>query len=230
MDKEVPDPTVTEHELRILIKALTKSVEYIHKRTLILTLIAGLLIGFGAGVLISNFTSMGQRKPPEAEILLKNSEDTLKELQHLRSIVDSLNVAKPGNTDAMPAVDEKVSSVPQTKAEAVQVTKDVAAPAEINKIHIHYARQEDKQMAEAFSGFLRKKGYTSVDTERIQHKWRDIRYFYGEDRQAALLLQKQFNDFVADSSSAKGINLKIKNLGKSYPQAQKGSLEVWVFF
>jgi hypothetical protein len=85
-------------------------------------------------------------------------------------------------------------------------------------------------MAEAFSDFLRKKGYASVDTERIQHKCRDIRYFHGEDRQAALLLQKQFNDFVGDSTVAKGINLKIKNLGKSYPRAQRGSLEVWVFF
>jgi hypothetical protein len=130
----------------------------------------------------------------------------------------------------MTPVDEKVSSVPQRKAETVQGIKDVVASAGFNKIHIHYARQRDKEMAEAFSDFLRKKGYGSVETERIQHKWRDIRYFHGEDRQAALLLQKHFNDFVADSTAAKGINLKIKNLGKSYPQAQKESLEIWVFF
>jgi hypothetical protein len=230
MDEEASDPIVSEHELRILIKALTKSVEYIHRRHLILTLIAGLLIGFGAGILITNLSSMGQRKLPEAEILLKRSEDTLKELQQLRSMVNGLNAAKTGNTDGMTTPDEKVSAAPQIKAETAPGTKDVAAPAKINKIHIQYARQKDKQMAEAFSDFLRKKGYASVDIERIQHKWRDIRYFHGEDRQAALLLQKQFNDFVADSTAAKGINLKIKNLGKSYPRAQKGSLEVWVFF
>jgi hypothetical protein len=230
MDKDAPDPIVSEHELRILIKALTKSVEYIHKRYFILAFIAGLLIGFGAGVLIANIASVGQRKLPETEILLKKSDDTLQELHQLRSMVNSLNAAKTGGTNGRTAVDEKGSAVPQRKAETVQGIKDVVAPAGINKIHIHYARQEDKEMAEAFSDFLRKKGYTSVDTERIQHKWRDIRYFHGEDRQAALLLQKQFNDFVADSTAAKGINLKIKNLGKSYPRAQKGSLEVWVFF
>jgi nucleoid-associated protein YgaU len=230
MDKDASDPIVSEHELRILIKALTKSVEYIHKKHFILTFIAGLLIGIGAGVLITNFASLGQRKLPDVEILLKKSDDTLQELQQLRSIVNSLNTAKPGNTDGSAAVDEKGSAGPQGKAEAVQGTKDVVAPAAINKIHIHYARQKDKEKAEAFSDFLRKKGYTSIDTERIQHKWRDIRYFHDEDRQAALLLQKQFNDFVADSTAAKGINLKIKNLGKSYPRAQKGSLEVWVFF
>jgi len=230
MDKESSNPIVSEHELRILIKALTKSVEYTHRRHLILIFIAGLLIGIGAGVLITNFAGLGQRKLPEAEILLKKSDDTLQELQQLRSIVNSLNTAKTGNPDGRAAVDEKESAVPQGKEEAVHRTKDVVAPAAINKIHIQYARQRDKEMAEAFSDFLRKKGYASIDTERIQHKCRDIRYFHDEDRQAALLLQKQFNDFVADSTAAKGIKLKIKNLGRSYPRAQKGSLEVWVFF
>jgi hypothetical protein len=162
--------------------------------------------------------------------LLKRADEILQELQQLRSMVNSLNAAKTGNTDGKTAVIEKGSVAPQRKAETVRGIKDVVAPAGINKIHIHYARQEDKEMAEAFSDFLRKKGYASVVTEKIQHKWRDIRYFHGEDRQAALLLQKQFNDFVAGSTAAKEINLKIKNLGKSYPRAQKGSLEVWVFF
>ena len=230
MDKDASDVNVSEHELRVLIKALTKSVEYIHRKYFILTFIAGLLIGFGAGVLFTNLTGVSQRKLPDAEVLLKKSDETLQELQQLRSMMNSLNAAKTGNTDGKTAVDDKGSVASQRKAETVQGVKDVVAPAGINKIHIHYARQEDKEIAEAFSDFLRKKGYASVVTEKIQHKWRDIRYFHGEDRQAALLLQKQFNDFVAGSTAAKEINLKIKNLGKSYPRAQKGSLEVWVFF
>jgi hypothetical protein len=230
MDKDASDPIVSEHELRVLIKALTKSVEYIHKRHFILTFIAGLLIGFGAGVLIANLASMNQKKFPDAEVLLKKADETLQELQLLRSTMNSLNAAKTGITDGKTVVIEKGSIAPQKKAEGVQVIKDISAPPAVNRIHIHYARQEDKEMAEAFSDFLRKKGYASVYTEKIQHKWRDIRYFHGEDRQAALLLQKQFNDFVAHSTSAKEINLKIKNLGKSYPRAQKGSLEVWVLF
>jgi len=230
MDKDASDVNVSEHELRVLIKALTKSVEYIHRKYFILTFIAGLLIGFGAGVLFTNLTGVSQRKLPDAEVLLKKSDETLQELQQLRSMMNSLNAAKTGNTDGKTAVDDKGSVASQRKAETVQGVKDVVAPAGINKIHIHYARQEDKKIAEAFSVFLRKKGYASVVTEKIQHKWRDIRYFHGEDRQAALLLQKQFNDFVAGATAAKEINLKIKNLGKSYPRAQKGSLEVWVFF
>jgi len=230
MDKDAPDTNVSEHELRVLIKALTKSVEYIHKRHFILTFIAGLLIGFGAGVLITNVASMNQKKFPDAEALLKKADETLRELQQLRSMMNSLNAAKAGNTDGKTAVIEKESIAPQRKAETVKVIKYVSLPSAVYKVHIHYARQEDKEMAEAFSDFLRNKGYASVDTEKIEHKWRDIRYFHGEDRQAALLLQKQFNDFVAHSTVAKEINLKVKNLGKSYPRVQKGSLEVWVLF
>jgi hypothetical protein len=36
--------------------------------------------------------------------------------------------------------------------------------------------------------------------------------------------------FIAGSAYAKKVNLNIRNLGKIYPRAQKGSLEVWVFF
>ena len=230
MDKDASDVNVSEHELRVLIKALTKSVEHIHRRYFILTFIAGLLIGFGAGVLFTNLAGVSQRKLPDAEVLLKKSDETLKELQQLRSMMNSLNAAKAGNTDEKTAVDDKGSVASQKKAETVQGIMAVVAPARVNKVHIHYARQKDKVMAEAFSDFLRKKGYASIDTEKIQHKWRDIRYFHGEDKQAALLLQKQFNDFVTVSTATKEINLKIKNLGKSYPRARKGSLEVWVYF
>jgi hypothetical protein len=230
MDKDASDPIVSEHELRVLIKALTKSVEYIHKRHFILTFIAGLLIGLGAGFLITNLADMNQKKAPDAEVLLKKADETLQELQQLRSVMNSLNAAKTGDTGEKKSVLERESIAPQRKADGDQIIKDISASPVVSKISIHYARQEDKEMAEAFSDFLRKQGYTSVDTERIQHKWRDIRYFHGEDRQAALLLQKQFNDFVAHSTSAKKVNLKIKNLGKIYPRVQKGSLEVWVHF
>ncbi|MGO9136500.1 MAG: hypothetical protein ACLP9S_08505 [Syntrophales bacterium] len=228
MNKDTSDVNVSEHELRVLIKALTKSVEYIHRRYLILTFIVGLLVGFGAGLLFTNLAGVSLRKLPDAEVLLKKSDQTLQELQQVKSMMNSLNAAKPGNADEKAAVDDKGSVASQKKAETVQ--GDVLAPTVVNKVHIHYAQQKDKIMADAFSDFLRKRGYASVDTEKIQQKWRDIRYFHSEDKQAALLLQKQFNDFVADSTAAKGINLKIKNLSKSYPQAQKGSLEVWVYF
>jgi hypothetical protein len=230
MDKDAADPVISEHELRVLIKALTKSVEYIHKRHLVLTFIAGLLIGLGAGFLIANPANMNQKKTPDAEVLLKKADETLQELQQLRSVMNSLNAARSAATGEGTAVPERESIAPQKKTEGAGGINVISASPTSSKIHIQYARQEDREMVEAFSDFLRKQGYTSVDTERIHHSWSDIRYFHGEDRQAALILQKQFSDFVAQSTSAKKINLTIKYLGKSYPRAQKGSLEMWLHF
>jgi hypothetical protein len=36
--------------------------------------------------------------------------------------------------------------------------------------------------------------------------------------------------FIAGSAYAKKVNLNIRDLGQIYPGAQKGLLEVWVFF
>lgn len=36
--------------------------------------------------------------------------------------------------------------------------------------------------------------------------------------------------FITNSAYAKKVKLNIKDLGKIYSKAQKGSLEVWVFF
>jgi hypothetical protein len=71
--------------------------------------------------------------------------------------------------------------------------------------------------------------YASFDTEEIRHRWRDIRYFHERDIEQALLLQKQFNEFVKDRAPRE-INLKVKNLSRRYPRAKRGSIEVWVYF
>ncbi|HUH66952.1 MAG TPA: hypothetical protein VLZ07_11005 [Syntrophales bacterium] len=227
MDKDAPNASVSEQELRILIKALTKSVEYIHKRYLILAVIAGLVIGIGIGVLVANIAGMGQRLPDTAA-LLNRSDQALLELRQLRSDVNSLSAAKAGDGDAKSAAAEKETPAQPEKTEAVQNVPAATKPSVV-KVHIHFARPEDKKTAEALSDFLRKKGYTSIDTEEIRHGWRDIRYFHEGDREQALLLQKQFTEFVKDRA-AQEVNLKIKDLSKRYPRAKRGSIEVWVYF
>jgi len=77
---------------------------------------------------------------------------------------------------------------------------------------------------------LKSKGYAFVETEKILHKKRDIRYFHDEDKDSALLLKKHLNDFLAGSANNEKVNMYIKNLSTRYPHAQKGALEIWVFF
>jgi hypothetical protein len=208
-----------------------------HKKNIIISFIAGFVIGICAAVLTINIVNMHQRsipgsipgKLPDTEASLKKTDETLPELQQARSTVNNLTAAKVAAPGEGVRTDVKASAVPQGKDEAVPKSQDEIALGGI-KVYIHYARGKDKKIAEAFSADLRTKGYAYVDAENIKHRHRDIRYFHREDEKAAILLQKQFNNFIAGSTYAKKINLKMRYLGKVYPRAQKGSLEVWVFF
>jgi hypothetical protein len=221
---------VFEDELKGSIKALTKSVEYIHKKYIIVTGITAFLIGFGIGVLITNLANANWIKLPVVEVLLKKSDETIRALQKIRPMSQSLTSEKVSKTGGKPIVDETASIETRRKTEAAEGTKNSPISIKGYKVYVHYARDGDKEKAEAFSHLLWKRGYTFVETEKIKHTSRDIRYFFDEDKATALLLQKHLNDFVAGSSVAKEITVKIKNMGKMYPKAQKGNLEVWVFF
>lgn len=216
---------------------MVESVKHMHKKNIIISFIAGFLIGICAAVLTINIVNMHQRslpgslpgKLPDTEASLKKTDETLRELQQTRPTVNNLTTAKAAAPGEGVRTDDKAAAAPQGKDAAVPKSQDEIALGGI-KVYIHYARGKDKKMAEAFSAFLRTKGYAYVDAENIKHKHRDIRYFHGDDEKAALFLQKQFNDFIAGSAYAKKVNLNIRDLGKIYPGAQKGSLEVWVFF
>jgi len=178
-----------------------------------------------------------------AEISLKKTEQPSPVLQQTGSKVNNLTTPKavvtgaenhphppPAGDSMLPTsvkTDDKALVTPQGK-DAVTKSQDEIVLGGIN-VHIQYARK-DKKIIEALSADLKTKGYASVDIENIKHRHRDIRYFHSEDKKAAIILQKQFNNFIVGSTYAKKVNLKIRYLGKVYPKAQKGSLEVWVFF
>ena len=216
---------------------MVESVKYMHKKNIIISFIAGFVIGICAAVLTINIVNMHQRslpgsipgKLPDTEASLKKTEQPSPESQQTKSNVGNLTVPKVVTTSEVVKTDEKALAAPQEKDAAVPKSQDEIALGGI-KVYIHYARGKDKKIAEAFSADLRTKGYAYVDAENIKHRHRDIRYFHREDEKAAILLQKQFNNFIAGSAYAKKINLKMRYLGKVYPRAQKGSLEVWVFF
>jgi len=215
--------------LKVLVSALAKSVKYMHKKNIIVSFIAGFLIGICATMLTINILNMNKRILPDTEASLKKTDETLQESQQTRPTVNNLTAAKEGVPDEGVKAGDKALAAPQGKDAAVPKSQDEIAPGGI-KVYVHYAGEKDKELAEAFSAFLRTKGYASVDAENIKHRHRDIRYFHGEDEKAALLLQKQFNDFIAGSTYVRKFNLNIRDLSKIYSGAKKGSLEVWVFF
>ena len=229
MDKDTSNVTVSEHELRVLVKALAKSIQYIHKKYIVMTFIVGLLIGFGAAILIINVMGMNKIKSSDANVILQKMDETRQEVQQVLSVVNSLTAAKIDTAGEKASVDSAVTTAPQRKEAAAEGIKNGAALGRV-KVYIHYARDKDKKKVEALAVFLRDKGYAAVGTEKIPHRKRDIRYFHDEDEDSALLLKKHFNDFIAGSANTAKFKIHLKNLSTRYPHAQKGAIEVWVFF
>jgi ribosome-binding factor A len=228
MDNNKSSVNVTDHELKVLMKALAKSVQYVQTKYIVMTFIAGFLIGFGVAVLIINVMGVSQKKLSEANIVLQKADEATHGTQEVRPAVKSVIPVKTAPADEK-AAESSTSAVPQGKGTAVGEVKHDTAVAQA-KVYIHYAREKDKKMAEDFSAFLKNRGYASVNTEKIRHWKRDIRYFHDEDEDSALLLKKHLNDFLAGTAKTAKFNLHIKNLSTRYPHAQKGALEIWVFF
>jgi len=128
-----------------------------------------------------------------------------------------------------PSVHSAATASHQRK-EAEDEGKKIGTILGSNKVYLHYARDKDKEKAEALAIFLRGKGYGFVETEKIPHRKMDIRYFHEEDKDSAILLKKHLSDFIFVSAKTAKFNIHIKNLSIRYPHAQKGALEVWLFF
>jgi hypothetical protein len=228
MDNNKSNVNVSEHELKVLMKALAKSVQYVQTKYIVMTFIAGFLIGFGVAVLIMNVMGVSQTKLSDANIVLQKADEATHGTQQVGPAVKSVIPVKTAPVDEK-AAESSTSAMPQGKETAIGEVKNDTAVAR-SKVYIHYAREKDKKMAEDFSAFLKSHGYASVNTEKIQHWKRDIRYFHDEDEDSALLLKKHLNDFLAGTANAAKFNVHIKNLSMRYPHAQKDALEIWVFF
>lgn len=228
MDSDTSNAKNSDHETRVLVKASTKSAEYIHKKHIILTFIAAFLIGFGVAAVIINLVNMNEKKYLSAEVFLKKSDETMQELQKIGTTLNTLTVKADAPVEN-PLTDSKSSITPQSKKAAVQSMQNDISPDRI-KVYIHYPKEKDGKAAEVLSDFLKSKGYLFVNTEMVHHRSREIRYFHNEDKDSALLLQRHLNDFIAGSYGKRIFTINIKNYGRYYPSASKGSLEVWVFF
>jgi hypothetical protein len=228
MDNDTSNAKNSDHEMRVLVKTPTNSAEYIHKKHIILTFIAAFLIGFGVAAVIINLVNMNEKKYLSAEMFLKKTDETMQELQKIGTMLNTLTV-KTDPPVEKPLTDSKSSITPQSEKTAVQTMQSDMSLERI-KVYIHYPREKDGKAAEGLSDFLKSKGYLFVNTEMVHHRSREIRYFHDEDKDVALLLQRHLSDFIAGSHGKRIFTLNIKNCGRYYPSASKGSLEVWVFF
>jgi hypothetical protein len=154
-----------------------------------------------------------------------------------RVVVDAYSLsASSKNTVPKPSLDAGVFSQVSEKPEIeeVEITKlnplqEKILPGKYT-VYLHYSSEKNKKQMEELATFLKNKGFTVDGIERINYKNRDVRYFHVEDKSGALLLKKHLNKFINLYTHFKHTSIKIFNLGHKYPNAKKGTLELWVSF
>ena len=66
--------------------------------------------------------------------------------------------------------------------------------------------------------------------KKVNYKNQDIRFFHDQDRKGAFLLKKHLTGFIQSVKNLNENKIKVINLSRKYPGAQKGVLEVWIDF
>ncbi len=230
MNTDPSNVEISVNELKLLVNTLSKSVALsLKKRFAWLWLLAGLLIGISVTLLI---ISLAWKKTDKisatSETLLKRTIVVISDLQKINSDITKL-------TETVNALNEK------TKTGNTPPPSSKIKPTELNKpqhliqhkkytVYLHYSDIKHKKLMENFSAFLKENGFEVKGIQKVNYKNQDIRFFHDQDRKGAFLLKKHLIGFIQSVKDLNENKIKIINLSRKYPGAQKGLLEVWVDF
>jgi type II secretory pathway predicted ATPase ExeA len=158
----------------------------------------------------------------------KKSHETISELQQKQP--DVARLAPTLN----PLNEERQADYKPTTLTHVKKTKlngsDEGIQHGLYTIHLHYAREENKELMEELTILLKNKGFRVLGIDKVDYQNSDIRYFHNDDKASAFIIKKHLTQFITSFPNLKNTNIKIKNLSKKYPNAQKGSIELWLNF
>ncbi len=230
MNNDPSNVEISVNELKLLVNTLSKSVALsLKKRFAWLWLLAGLLIGVSVTLLI---ISLAWKKTDNisvtSETLLKKTNVVMSDLQKINSDIVKL-------TETVSALNEKtkIGNTPPPSSEIKPTgLNEPQHSVQHNKytVYLHYSDIKNRQLMENFSAFLGKNGFEVLGIQKVNYKKQDIRFFHGQDKKGALLLKKYLTGFIQSVKSLNENSIKIINLSRKYPEAQKGLLEVWVDF
>lgn len=244
MNNEPSNVEISVNELKLLVNTLSKSVALsLKKRFAWLWLLAGLLIGVSATLLIISLVWEKTDKiavTPEtllkktdkisvtSETLLEKTDVVMSDLQKINSDITKL-------TETVNTLNEK------TRTGNTSPPSSNIKPTELNEpqhniqdkkytVYLHYSDLKNKKLIDNFSVFLEKKGFKVSGIQKVNYKNQDIRFFHDQDRKGAFLLKKYLTGFIQSVKNLNASKIKVINLSRKYPGAQKGLLEVWVDF
>ena len=176
---------------------------------------------------------MPQKKDSEKNISpvgqdTKNSHETISELPQKQPDVTRLAPA------LNPLIEERQADYKSTTSIHVEKTKLNGSKDRIQHgqftIHLHYTSEENKELMEKLAFSLKNEGFRVLGIAKVDYQNSDIRYFHSDDKAGAFIIKKHLTQFITPFPNLKNTNIKIKNLSKKYPNAQKGSVELWLNF
>ena len=190
-------------------------------------LLVGLLIGVSITLLIISLAWKKTNKISVAsETILEKTDILLSDIRKINSDISKL-------TEAVNAVNEKPHAVNTTPAPSEIKQTRLHEPQDIAQhkkytVYLHYSDIKNKTLMENFSAFLEKNGFKVSGIQKVNYKGQDIRFFHDQDRSGAVLLKKLSTEFSQSFKNLDTNKIKIINLSRKYPEAQKGLLEVWI--
>ena len=230
MNNKPSNVEISVSELKLLVNTLSKSVAMSLKRRFTwLWLLAGVLIGVGITLLIiglalkktDKFSVTSQRLLKKTNVVMSDLRKINSDITTLTQKVDALNEkTKTGNTPSPP------SKIKQTR---INEPQHIVQHKKYT-VYLHYSDQKNKRLMENFSAFLEQNGFDVSGIQRVDYKNQDIRFFHDQDKNGALLLKKYLTEFIQPVENLDENKIKVINLSRKYPKAQKGLLEVWVDF
>ncbi len=230
MNNDPSNVEISVNELKLLVNTLSKSVAMsLKKRFAWLWLLAGLLIGISVTLLI---ISLAWEKTDNisvtSETLLKKTDVVMSDLQKINSDITKL-------TETVNELNEKTRTgdtpPPPSNIKPTELKKP-QHNIQHNKytVYLHYSDVKNKKLIDNFSAFLEKNGFKVSGIQKVNYKNQDIRFFHDQDRKGAFLLKKHLTGFIQSVKNLNENKIKVINLSRKYPGAQKGLLEVWVNF
>ena len=230
MNTDPSNVEISVSELKLLVNTLSKSVALsLRKRFAWLWLLAGLLIGVSVTLLI---ISLAWQKTDNisvtSEILLRKTDVVMSDLQKINSDIKTL-------TQTVSALNKKnrmENTLPQsseTKPTETNVPQHIIQHKKYT-VYLHYSDIKNKKLMENFSAFLEENGFEVSGIQKVNYHNQDIRFFHDQDRKGAFLLKKHLTGFIQSVKNLNENKIKVINLSRKYPGAQKGLLEVWVDF
>jgi uncharacterized membrane-anchored protein YhcB (DUF1043 family) len=244
MENDPSQVEISVNELKLLTSTLSKSVALsLKKRFAWLWLLAGLLAGVIITLLIVTMawkntdnistTSKSLLKQTEdisttSKSLLKQTDVVLSDLQKIHSDLNTLTVSvnalnQKARADSVPPLspDRKPmeSKLPQNNVYDLKY-----------RVYLHYSDLKNIQIMKDFSVFLKEKGFEVLGIQRIRYQHQDIRFFHNHDKKVAEMLKQYLSQFISSVNDIKKKPIRVIDLSRKYPKAQKGLLEVWVDF